>query len=408
MRVLVVGAGGVGAALVDLLSKRGFVTHGCIADYDPHRAKRTAERAGERWEPAQVDAADIDEVVELVRASKADVLVNACDPRFVPALFAAAGRAGVTYIDMAMSLSEPHPIQPYRLPGVKLGDRQFAEHEEWGDKGRLALIGMGVEPGMSNVFARYAADELFSKVEEFGVRDGSDLVISGAGFAPTFNVWTVIEECLNPPLVYERDKGWFCTEPFSELEVFDFPEGIGRLECVNVEHEEVAMIPRYLDANRVTFKYGLGSEFVEVLRVLHKLGMDSKTPMTLRGLSIAPRDVVAAVLPDPSQLGERMSGRTCAGTWVRGLDKQGRDREVYLYHVVDNEWSVGKHGSQAVVWQTALGPAVALELIAEGAWKGVGVLGPEVFDPRPFLQLLETHGAPAALRDQVTHKVFKP
>jgi saccharopine dehydrogenase (NAD+, L-lysine-forming) len=189
-------------------------------------------------------------------------------------------------------------------------------------------------------------------------------------------MWTTIEECLNPPVIWERGRGWYTTAPFSEPEVFDFPEGIGPVECVNVEHEEVLLVPRWVDCRRVTFKYGLGDEFIEVLETLHKLGLDGKEPIRVKGVEVAPRDVVPAALPDPATLGERMTGKTCAGTLVTGTGTDGRPRRTYLYHVVDNEWSMREYGSQAVVWQTALNPVVALELLASGAWKGVGVLGP--------------------------------
>lgn len=180
--------------------------------------------------------------------------MNATDPRFVMPLFEAALAAGVDYLDMAMSLSLPHPERPYEQCGVKLGDRQFERAAAWEEAGRLALVGVGVEPGLSDVFARYAVDELFDEIEEIGVRDGANLTVEGYGFAPSFSIWTTIEECLNPPVVREKDRGWFTTAPFSEPEVFDFPEGIGPVACVNVEHEEVLLIPRWVESRRVTFK----------------------------------------------------------------------------------------------------------------------------------------------------------
>jgi saccharopine dehydrogenase-like NADP-dependent oxidoreductase len=275
-----------------------------------------------------------------------------------------------------------------------LGDLQLAAHERWQQAGLLALVGIGVEPGLSDIFARHAADELFSSIAEVGVRDGADLVVEGYDFAPTFSIWTTIEECLNPPLIWERERGFYTTAPFSEPEMFDFPEGIGPVECVNVEHEEVVLIPRWVSCERVTFKYGLGQEFIDVLQTLHKLGLDSTMPVSVRGAQVAPRDVVAAALPDPATLGERMSGRTCAGTWVTGTGKDGAPRSTYLYHVVDNETTMREYASQAVVWQTAVNPAVALELLDRGDWKGAGVLGPEAFAPGPFLELLAQYGAP--------------
>jgi len=394
MRVLVVGAGGVGAAFASIAARRPIFTDIVIADVDSNRAGRAADRVrSDRVRSTRVDASDPLDVVELARATKADIVVNACDPRLNPPIFDAAFEAGCDYLDMAMHMSSPHPSQPYERPGVKLGDAQFAVSDRWVERGQLALCGMGVEPGLSDVLARYASDHLFGRIAEIGVRDGSDLTIEGFGFAPTFSIWTTIEECLNPPIIWERERGWYTTAPFSEPETFVFPEGIGPIACVNVEHEEVVLMPRWIDAGRVTFKYGLGEEFIDVLRTLHMLGLDSTKPVMVRGVEVSPRDVVAAVLPNPAELGDRMRGRTCAGSLVRGFGLDGEPREAYLYQIVDNEWTVRTFGHQAVVWQTAVHPVVACELIAEGVWKGAGVNGPEAFSADPFLELLAVHGA---------------
>ncbi len=226
------------------------------------------------------------------------------------------------------------------------------------------------------------------------VRDGANLSVEGHAFAPTFSVWTTIEECLNPPLIWERGRGFFTTEPFSEPELFEFPEGIGVVECVNVEHEEVVLIPRAIDCRRVTFKYGLGEEFISVLRTLNKVGLDSAVPIDVGGVKVSPRDVVAAALPDPATLGDRMSGKTCAGTLVTGTGRDGSPRAVYLYHVADHERTMREYGRQAVVLQTALNPVIALELLAAGDWAGIGVHGPEDFPASPFLALLAAYGEP--------------
>jgi saccharopine dehydrogenase (NAD+, L-lysine forming) len=418
MRVLVVGAGGVGAAIAAIAATRDVFEQIVVADVIPERAERAAARAGVRatsrrtrtstLQSATVDAANSADIVALALATGADVIVNACDPRFNPPIFDAAFAAGCTYLDMAMHLSRPHPTDPYGQIGVPLGEAQLAAHDVWAERGLLALVAMGVEPGFSDVAARYANDRLFSAIDEIGVRDGSDLVIDGFAFAPTFSIWTTIEECLNPPLVYERDRGWFTTEPFSEPEMFAFPEGIGTLRCVNVEHEEVLLMPRWLDVGRVTFKYGLGEEFLDVLATLHKLGLDSTRPVTVNGQRVAPRDVVAAVLPNPAELGERMHGRTCAGTLVRGLGVDGKPRCTYLYQVVDNEWTMREFGHQAVVWQTAMHPVVALELLAAGAWSGTGVLGPEAFPADPFLDLVGVHGAPWCIEERPVSSARSP
>ncbi|HZZ96419.1 MAG TPA: saccharopine dehydrogenase C-terminal domain-containing protein [Jatrophihabitantaceae bacterium] len=401
MRILILGAGGVGSAAALIAARRTFASHVVVADYDLARAERAAAATHDpRFVAAQVDASDQAAIEALLADQQIDAVLGATDPRFTMPIFRAALAARTHYLDMAMSLSRPHPSEPYAKTGVKLGDEQFALAGEWEAADRLALVGIGVEPGLADVFARYAADELFSAIDEAGVRDGANLAVTGFDFAPSFSIWTTIEECLNPPVIYEKDRGWFTTEPFSEPEVFDFPEGIGPVECVNVEHEEVLLIPRRIDAQRVTFKYGLGDEFIQVLKTLHLLGLDRTEKVRVGAVEVSPRDVVAACLPDPATLGDKMTGKTCAGLWVRGTGKDGRPRSTYLYHVVDNEWSMSEYGSQAVVWQTAVNPVVALELIATGVWTGAGVLGPEAFAATPFLDLLAgEYGSPWGLQE---------
>ena len=394
MNILVVGAGGVGASMASIAETRGFFDSFVLADI----SKETAEAAiaalddPGKFRAERVDASKVPELVALIERVQADVIVNACDPRLNPQIFEAAFEAKCNYIDMAMNLSEPHPSDPNHKAGKKLGEDQLGADERWRDRGILALVGMGVEPGLSDVFARYAADHIFDEIHEIGVRDGSNLSIDGYDFAPTFSIWTTIEECLNPPVVWERKRGFYTTDCFSEPEIFHFPAGIGPVECVNVEHEEVILIPREVKCERVTFKYGLGAEFIDWLKTFAYLGLDSTEKIRVGGVSVAPRDVLAAVLPNPAKLGHLMHGRTCAGTWVKGI-ADGKPREVYLYHVADNEVTMREYDSQAVLWQTAICPVVALELMANGSWKGTGVKGPEAFDSMPFLNLLGAHGS---------------
>ncbi|MBM7506854.1 saccharopine dehydrogenase-like NADP-dependent oxidoreductase [Nocardioides salarius] len=401
MRILLVGAGGVGSAFCAIAARRDFFETVVVSDYSLERAERAAA-TDERYAAAQLDASSAQAVAALCREHAITHVMNAVDPVFDMPVFEGAFAAGADYLDMAMSLSRPHPEAPYEKTGVKLGDEQFAVAGDWEAAGRLALVGIGVEPGLSDVFARYAADHLFSEIDELGTRDGADLVVTDEQgnevFAPSFSMWTTIEECLNPPVVWQ-DGAWHTTAPFSEPEVFDFPEGIGPVECVNVEHEEVLLMPRWVDCRRATFKYGLGEEMIGILKVLHQLGLDSTEKVSVKGVEVSPRDVVAAVLPDPASIGPRMTGKTCAGLWVTGRGTDGEPRSTYLYHVVDNEWTMREYGHQCVVWQTAVNPVVALELLATGVWSGAGVLGPEAFDAVPFLDLLVAYGSPWGIRE---------
>jgi saccharopine dehydrogenase-like NADP-dependent oxidoreductase len=401
MKALVIGAGGVGRSIANIASRRSFITSMVVADRTLSRAQEAVQRVRDpRFSAAEVNAAELEDIRDLIRRVAPDVVINAVDPRFVMPIFLACEIENTNYMDMAMSLSRPHPLYPYRETGVKLGDEQFARDWNWHERKIFALIGMGVEPGMSDVFARYANDEIFSRIDSITVLDGSNIRVEGYDFAPSFSIWTTIEECLNPPIVWEDGRGWFTTEPFSELEVFNFPEGIGPVECVNVEHEEVILIPQKIDAKKVNFKYGLGTEFIQILKTINMLGLDRKENVDVQGISVSPRDLLTASLPDPATLGERMKGKTCAGTLVKGLDKEGKPKAVYLYNVVDNEWSMKEFGDQAVVWQTAVNPVIAMELIHRGEWKPLGVNGPEWFDPKPFLALLQEHGSSWKIREE--------
>ena len=400
MKVLLIGVGGVGEAIAVLAKGRPWLERMVLADVDRERAHEVAARLDDpsTFPVEYVNASDEAQIVELARRHEVDLVMNAVEPLFVEPIFDAAFEAGVHYMDMAMSLSKRHPDEPFHRTGVMLGDYQFARSHGWRESGRLALVGMGVEPGLADVFAAYAAKHLFDRIDRVDVRDGANLEVKGYRFAPNFSIWTTIEECLNPPVVWEKERGWYTTETFSEPEVFEFPEGIGPVECVNVEHEEVLLVPRWIDVGRVTFKYGLGQEFIDVLKTIELLGLDATEPIDVKGVKVAPRDVVAALLPDPAHLGDRMVGKTCAGTQVSGT-KDGKPRQVYLSQVADNEATMRDYGVQAVVWQTAVNPVIAMELLAEGIWKDAGVLGPEAFDPDPFLERLPAYEAPWHIRE---------
>ena len=400
MKILLVGVGGVGEAIAAISKPRPWLERMVLADYNLARAQEVQKRLGEpeRFPAEWIDASNQTTIEDLARKYEVDLIMNACDPQYNMPIFDAAYAASCNYMDMAMSLSEPHRSDPFHQTGLKLGDLQFARSQDWEKKGLLALVGLGVEPGMADVFARYAQDHLFDEIDEIGIRDGANIEVRGYEFAPNFSIWTTIEECLNPPVIWEQDKGWYTTAPFSEPEVFEFPEGIGKVECVNVEHEEVLLVPRWIKAKRVTFKYGLGDDFIRVLKTIKILGLDNKEQVCVKGVWVSPRDVVAACLPDPAHLGGRMFGKTCAGTWVKGV-KDGQPRQVYLYQVADNQECMEKFGCQAVVAQTGFNAVIGFELIAQGIWQGAGVLGPESFDPLPFMGRMAGCGFPYAIQE---------
>ena len=404
MRILLVGAGGVGSAFTGIAARRDFFELCVVSDYDRARATKAVEALGDdRFVAAQVDASSADAVTALCAEHRITHVMNAVDPVFNMPIFDGAYAAGADYLDMAMSLSRPHPSRPYEECGVKLGDEQFAKAGLWEGAGRLALCGIGVEPGLSDVFARYAADHLFSEIDELGTRDGANLVVTDDNgkeiFAPSFSMWTTIEECLNPPVIWE-DGGWHTTAPFSEPEVFDFPEGIGPGRV------------RQRRARGGAADAALGRLQARDLQVRprrrvhqHPQGPQHARPRPHReGPGEGRRGLT------PRRRGRRASRPGLGGSADDGQDlrrpvgdRQGQGRPADGRRT-STTWStttstMREYGHQCVVWQTAINPVVALELLATGAWSGHGVLGPEAFDAVPFLDLLTDYGSPWGQRD---------
>jgi saccharopine dehydrogenase (NAD+, L-lysine forming) len=411
MKVLVVGTGGVGESIAAVAKRRdphgAWLEQMVMADYVRARPEAVVARLGDaRFVAEQVDAGDAAAVAALAGKHGVDIICNLCAPNFNPPLLRAALKARTHYLDTAMTLSEPHPTDPMHECGVKLGDREYELSPEFESIGRYALAGFGVEPGMADYFARYAADHFFDEIEEIGIRDGSDLVIPGAtGISFGFSVWTAIEECTNPAVVFENGD-WHTVEPFAELETFFLPEGIGEVEVGHVEHEEVIQIGRYAHlfkgVKKVTFKYALGDEFMSAMETLKSINMDRTTKIRVGDVEVAPRDVIAAAAPDPNEIGKKYVGKTAAGTWVRGK-KDGLVREVYLYQVADNKECVEKYGTQVVVAQTAVTPVITLELLSQGKLGShpgdprAGVCNPEAFCADDFVALLAPYEFPGGL-----------
>jgi saccharopine dehydrogenase-like NADP-dependent oxidoreductase len=393
MKVLLIGVGTVGEVIARLSAGAPWLEQMVLADHDVERAERIAGELGDgtTHPVAQIDASDADAVAALARSYGVDLVLNAVDPRFVMPVLEGALAADADYIDLALSTSTPHPTEPYAKVGRLIGDEQFAMDAAWRERGRLALVGLGISPGLAQVFATHAAKHRFDEIHDINIRVGGDMRVEGYPIATMFNIWTTIEECLNPALVWEKERGFFTLPPFSEPERFVFPEGIGPVECVHVEHEDVAMLARSLDARRITFKYALGEQFIVALMLLHALGLDRTDPIEVDGQQVIPRNVVAALVPDPSTLGDAMVGRAIVGTHVTGL-KDGQPLEIFSYQLCDAQETMAKFGMQPVGWQTGFNAVIAMELLATGVWQGTGVRSVESFDPDPYLAIMDRDG----------------
>lgn len=408
MRMMLVGAGAVGESILKILQVRDaectWLEFALVCDFDLDRAKEVVGRLEEpeRFAAEKVNATITSEIVSLIKKYKIDFLMDAAPPFASNMIFDAAYEAGINYGNMGTwSVPLEHPKfgigieNSYSEPMTKYN---FDRHEAWKQKGNMALICMGIDPGVVNVFAKYAATQLFDEILEVHVKDGGNLSIPSADMDDItfgFNVWTVLDEVMNPNVEYNADKGGFLVEKaFSGEETFLMPDGVGENTLVKVEHEEVVTLARFLaeyGLKKATFKISLDQNLITALKVLDKLGLRSIHPVKIGDVEVIPRDVVAACAPQPKDIGEEMYGKMCVGIHCIGK-KDGKEKQYFIYQPFDNQESMRRWGMQAVVAQTGFGAALAIELIGKNIWKDTGVFSPEYFDPIPYLKLMEESG----------------
>ena len=398
MRILLVGTGGVGAAFAAIAARRTFYDAMVVADYDAARAEKAAA-VDDRFVAAQIDASDAAAVTALCREHGITHVMNAVDPVFNMSIFEGAFAAGADYVDMAMSLSQAAPGRAVQQDGREARRRAV--------RGRLAS---GRAPAASP-WSAWASSPV-SPTSSRGTPPTTTSprsTSSARATAPTSSSPTTTatrssrrrsrcgprSRSASTRRSIWQDGEWHTTAPFSEPEVFDFPEGIGPVECVNVEHEEVLLMPRWVDCKRATFKYGLGDEFINILKVLHTLGLDRTEKVRVKGVEVSPRDVVAAVLPDPATVGPRMKGKTCAGLWVTGTGKDGERRG----RRTTTTWSTTSGRCRSTATSASSGrprstPSSRSSCSPAAPGAAPACSGPEAFDAVPFLDLLTEYGSP--------------
>jgi len=405
--MLLVGAGAVGESILRILEsrdpKRTWLEHVVVSDCCLDRARVVCQHLNnsDRYTPERLDAHRQEEIVALIQKHSCEFVMDAAAPFVSNIVFDAAYEAGVKYANMGTWSVPFDPPQYgiglencYKEPMTKYN---FDRHEAWEEKGIMAVVCLGIDPGVVNVFAKFAAEYLFDELYEIHVKDGGNLTIPSAGeddIAFGFNVWTVLDEVMNPNVEWNKDYGFIVDRPFAGEELFDMPAGVGMNTLVKVEHEETVTIPRYLQRyglRRCTFKIALDENLVKALKVISALGLRSLKPVDVNGAMVIPRDVVAACAPQPINLGDEMIGKMCVGIHCKGM-KDGKTREVFMYQPFDNQIAMKNWKMQVVVAQTGFGAAVAIELIGKGIWNDKGVFSPEYFDPIPFLRIMDEAG----------------
>ena len=407
MRMMLVGAGAVGESMLKILKWRDpkgeWLSYVLVGDYDLSRAEAVAGLlADDRFSAVQINATDKEQMKSLIREHKIDFVMDAAPPFASNYIFDAAYEAGANYANMG-TWSVPMEEPAYGL-GIEnsytepMTRYNFDRHEKWKERGNMAVICMGIDPGVVNVFAKYAAVELFDELTEVHVKDGGNLTIPGADpddITFGFNVWTVLDEVMNPNVEYDEERGGFIVEkPFAGKEVFQMPDGVGANTLVKVEHEETVTMPRYLGEyglKRATFKISLDENLITALKVLDHLGLRSLHPVQVGDVSVVPRDVVAACAPQPKDIGDEMTGRMLVGVHCIGK-KNGDKKEYFIYQPFDNQASMKRWHSQAVTAQTGFGAALSIEFIGRGIWKESGVYSPEYFNPMPYMELMKETG----------------
>ena len=389
------GAGAVGTVAALKFVQDAMLEQLVIADAVSARASLLADRVNDpRVTHRRLDARDRIAMAHAIRDTGSTLVLNAALPATNLEVMRACLDAGCHYIDMASGGTEDD--------GIPKMDDQFALDAEFKAAGRIALLGMGADPGTTNVYAAYAAKHLLDEITELRVRDGDNSVCQGHdGFVAAFSPWVFIDECLCKAVSF-RDGRYHLEAPLTGFEPFDFPE-LGVLNCYYVDHEESRTLPKFFPTARVVdFKLCMDDMTIETLRVMKRLGLSGKDRVRVGDTSVVPRDVVVSLLPDPKDLAGRMRGKTCVGTLARGR-KDGAARAFYIYNVADHETVYTELGVQATAYQTGIPPVIAARLIHEGRWSGPGVRSPEELDPDPFLERLAREGMAWHVRDD-THR----
>ena len=368
-RILEIGCGAVGTVIARHLCASEAIGGVTVADVDPSASKRAAAVAGsDKAHVLTLDASDPEQLRRAMRDH--DVVVNASLPRFNRGIKEVAVAAGTHYLDLATESSDP-----------------FVDDTMWRDHGLTALLGMGEDPGLSDVCARKVADGM-DRVESIRVRDGDTGSSPEFPFVATFSPESFVEETTTPSRVW-KDGAYEIVPPFGAEERFEFPAPLGPLTVYSVDHEEVDSLPRFIGkgVRYVDFKLAIDAPTKETLRQFQEARSRARTPEALAQL----RRAFFSKVPKPAELGGKLTGDSGFVVEVTGIAK---DRRVVhtLHTILGHQETYRRQGTTATAYLTGTGAAAGALLLATGQVKERGVLAPECLDPDPVLRWAGARG----------------
>jgi saccharopine dehydrogenase (NAD+, L-lysine-forming) len=384
-KVMIIGAGGVGQVVAHKCAQVPEVfAEICLASRTLAKCEKIAAALPRPIETARVNADNIPELVALIQERKPQLIINVALPYQDLHIMEACLQTGVDYLDTANYEPPDEARFCYQW--------QWDYHDRFKERGIMALLGSGFDPGVTSVFCTWAQKKHFDEIHEIDIID-CNTGEHGHPFATNFNPEINIREVTAKGRYYE-DGTWVETEPMSISREFDFPEGIGPRKIYLLYHEELESLAKHIKGlQRARFWMTFSDSYLQHLEVLQNVGLTRIDPVVYEGKKIIPLQFLKALLPDPASLGPRTKGRTCIGCLIKGI-KDDREKEYYIYNISDHEKSYQEVGSQAISYTTGVPAMIGGLLMITDTWRGQGVFNMEQFDPVPFMEKLNQYGLP--------------
>ncbi len=384
-KVLIIGAGGVGQVVTHKCAQVPEVfSEICLASRTVSKCEKIAAQIKRPIRTEQVDADNVPELVALIKDFKPALVMNIALPYQDLHIMDACLETGVDYLDTANY--EP-------LDEAKFCYKwQWEYDERFKERGIMALLGSGFDPGVTNVFTAWAKKTQFDEIHELDIID-CNAGEHGQPFATNFNPEINIREVTAPAKHYENGE-WIETKALSKSKIFEFPEGIGPRKIYQMYHEELESLVKHIpEIKRARFWMTFSDNYLKHLEVLQNIGMTRIDPIKFQGQEIVPLQFLKALLPDPASLGPLTQGRTCIGCFIKGI-KDGKEKRYYIYNICDHAKCYEEVQSQAVSYTTGVPAMIGAMMMLTGKWRGSGVFNMEQFDPEPFMEKLMIHGLP--------------